>query len=185
MVLKYPQVLSYLGAEINTLTIQNSSFIRNTAPKASSIYVEESALNLVDVSIKGNTTTTANGFIFVKNPPQYDTLHMSITNCVFSENTIEIGLGGIYIETTGFQVTTSIYVEGAVMSNNKAVQGAAIFVNEVKLSEDSYIRSTTFANNEVDGRSVVFLSFVAGIIKIENNTFENNKGEESCIFISS
>ena len=40
MVYTYPSVLSNLSAS-NTLTIQNSSFLNNTAPIASAFYVEE------------------------------------------------------------------------------------------------------------------------------------------------
>ena len=36
------------------------------------------------------------------------------------------------------------------MSNNKAKQGAAIYLNNVSLSADNYIRSTTFEGNVCD-----------------------------------
>ena len=49
------------------------------------------------------------------------------------------------------------------------------------LSSDSYIRNTTFMNNESDERDAVFLSFDRGIMEISDNKFENNKGIEACI----
>ena len=129
------------------------------------------------MTIKGNTTTQADGIIYIKNPAPFETLFVSITNSIFSENTNLKGFGGIYIETTGFQILTTLYVEGSIISNNIATQGAAIFLNEVKLSEDSYIRLTTFNGNDVERFGSVLLWFVSGIMTIENNTFENNTGE--------
>ena len=55
---------------------------------------------------------------------------------------------------------------------------SAFFQN---LSSDSYIRNTTFMNNESDERDAVFLSFDRGIMEISDNKFENNKGIEACI----
>ena len=67
------------------------------------------------MTIKENTTKTAKGFIFVKNAWLYSTLSLTITNGIFSDNTNEIGLGGIYIETTGFEVEMTLYVDGVTV----------------------------------------------------------------------
>ena len=52
------------------------------------------------------------------------------------------------------------------------------------MSGDSYIRDTTFENNDSDERGAVFLSFDGGIMEISDNKFENNRRIESCICIS-
>ena len=57
------------------------------------------------------------------------------------------------------------------MSNNKAKQGATIYLRTGQLSNDSYIRNTTFENNESDERGAIFLTFDGGIIEISGNTF--------------
>ena len=52
------------------------------------------------------------------------------------------------------------------MSHNTAQQGAAIYVDTQKLTNDSYIRNITFANNDSLLRGAVFLSFDEGIMEI-------------------
>ena len=52
------------------------------------------------------------------------------------------------------------------------------------LTNDSYIRNTTFENHESQERGLVFLSFDAGIMEISGNRFASNRGTESCISIN-
>ena len=75
-----------------------------------------------------------------------------------------------------------------MISNNKALQGSAIYLETTKLIDDSYIRNTTFENNDSyqqdAERGTVFLSFDTGIMEISDNKFSSNRGIESCISIS-
>ena len=110
---------------------------------------------------------------------------IAISNGYYSDNTTESGFGGIYIANSStLEVVTSFYMQDTFVSNNKALQGAAIYLSTKTLSNDSYIRNTTFENNKTDERGVVFLSFDAGIMEISDNLFQNNRGIESCISIN-
>ena len=73
------------------------------------------------------------------------------------------------------------------MRNNYAKQGAVLYLNDISISAESEnsIRSCKFENNVSEKRGAIFLSFDAGIMEISNNTFESNRGVESCIVISS
>ena len=79
---------------------------------------------------------------------------------------------------------TKFYVDDVVISNNKAQQGSAFYLESKSLSYDSYIRTTTFANNESAERGALLLYFSGGTIEIADNKFEDNLGVESCISIS-
>ena len=82
-------------------------------------------------------------------------------------------------------------MEDSIFSDNKAREGAAICIEpltlryEKDIEHDNYIRNTIFVNNNSELRSAVLLSFDSGYLKIFNNTFENNLGIESSIFINS
>ena len=75
-----------------------------------------------------------------------------------------------------------------MISNNKAQQGSAIYLETLYLKSDSYIQNTTFENNDSINknaeRGTVYLDFDDGIMDISNNTFVKNRGIESCISIS-
>ena len=75
-------------------------------------------------------------------------------------------------------------MDDAIISNNKAQSGAAIYVITQRLSNDSYIRNTTFENNFSEENGAAFLDFEEGIMEISGNRFVNNRGAESCIAIS-
>ena len=109
---------------------------------------------------------------------------MSILNGDYSENTIENGHGGIYITNTQVGVTTQMYIESAVVSHNKASTGSAIYLNEITLSNDSYIRNTKFSNNESNKLGVVYLWFYGWTLEISDTNFENNTGADVILFIS-
>ena len=73
------------------------------------------------------------------------------------------------------------------MRNNYAKQGAVLYLNDISISAESEnsIRSCKFESNVSNNRGALFLSFDVGIMEISNNSFENNGGAESCIYISS
>ena len=133
-------------------------------------------LTLSNVTVKGNKTTEENGFIFISNTQGMRYVNVNIDFCQFSENTNELGFGGIYIENTSSDVTTGLYVTATDMSNNTAKQGAAIYVSIGSLTDDSCIRESTFHYNDSDNRGVLFISFASGIMEISDNSFENNTG---------
>ena len=109
-----------------------------------------------------------------------------MTNGNFTENTTELGYGGIYIENISMDKDASTYLSmiNSVISNNKAQQAAAIYVSTRSLTDESIIQNVTFENNESNERGAVFLSFDGGIMEISENIFKNNRGIESCISIS-
>ena len=70
----------------NTITISNSEFVNNIGPHASVIYLNLAGnLNLINVNIKGNITTTGNGFISMIAQLNLGEIH--IINGEWSENT--------------------------------------------------------------------------------------------------
>ena len=144
MVLNYAENFSQTNSRIE---IKNSKFENNTAPSASALFSEIQDLLLTNVTVKDNLTTIANGFIVVQNVGYGDSLNFAVTNGEYSENTIDQGIGGIYIHNTRLTVTTHVEIKGAVISGNNAAKGSAIYISEIVLSKDSFIHSTTFSNN--------------------------------------
>ena len=75
-----------------------------------------------------------------------------------------------------------------MISNNKAHQGSSIYLRAAVLTRDSYIRNSLFEDNDsyqgAAERGTVYLIFDDGIMDISDNTFENNRGLESCISIN-
>ena len=106
---------------IETLTISDSSFIDNSAPKGSAISSSLAvSIILSDVSIIGNETTEQDGFIFLQNHPVFERLFVTIKNGHFSENKTLNGFGGIYVQNliTTEKSETSLKVQDSVISNN-------------------------------------------------------------------
>ena len=58
--------------------------------------------------------------MYVENHHVLEELNISITNGKYRENATDEGNGGFYITNTNIQVTTRLYIEGAVISSNNA-----------------------------------------------------------------
>ena len=82
----------------STITISNSSILNNTGPFSSAIFSSSVPnFNLIDVHVKGNTSTNDNGFIMIMPNVHNDDLSICIINGDYSDNTNQGGNGGIYL----------------------------------------------------------------------------------------
>ena len=71
-----------------------------------------------------------------------------------------------------------------MISNNKVERGSTLYIS-YRSSNSSYVlRNSTFENNESGDHGAVYLYFDDGTIEISGNSFNNNRGIESCISIS-
>ena len=91
---------------VSTITISNSWFLNNTGPYSSAVFSSIwQNFNLVDVHVKGNTTTNDNGFIMITPTVFSDKLSISIINGEYSDNTNQGGSGGIYLSNANAGAT--------------------------------------------------------------------------------
>lgn len=166
------------------IEVVDSVFQGNTAIYATVARISgASGLTLRNCNITDNRAiSTSAGIMFTPLASQ-NTL-ITVTGCIFQNNT-SLRTGVIYItEETGNMLISnshaSITVSDNTFRDNKTqYSGCSLTLSGfVVLSGDSSIRDNIYLNNICkEGGSGLFVSFVSGVLLVDNNRFEGNTGE--------
>ena len=166
-----------------SIEITDSVFTDNVAIYATLARVSEAlSLTLSNCTATGNRAiSTSAGFMFT--PLVFNDTSVIVTDCRFRNNSALRGGVAYIVEETGNMVIGSSHVSITLLDcefedNKSEYGGCALTISGfVVLSSQSVVRNNRFINNScTEGGSGLFVSFVSGVLQVENNHFEGNKG---------
>ncbi len=154
--------------ENDTLTVKNCSFINSTE---GAIHVGEGLDHIVidDCSFIDNSADNG-GAINISDTGYWRNTKISITNCLFENNTASGDGGAIYISKSGN--TKDVLIENCSFVNNSAESGGGAAHIIMTNTEKCLINICTFVSNSAHMSSVIHLS--SDNTNITNCRFEKN-----------
>jgi predicted outer membrane repeat protein len=174
------------------LTINNSTFINNTADNGGAIYNDRGNLTITNSIFINNTATNGTiysnvGNIILNNNTFTNNIvrtggvisgnkcNTTIINNLFMNNSAEYG--GAICLTHNYNSAYTYYSINKVINNtftsNKATYGGAIY----SFGTDDTINNNIFINNTADNHGGAILNSISNQT-IKNNTFTNNNAEQ-------
>lgn len=174
-----------MNVEWADLIIENSSFIKNNAPKyynGGAIFISESNVNVSDSTFDSNTAYFSGGAVC------FQSGKMTIDNSKFNNNSAgEMGgaiyecAGNIVVKNSLFDSNTAKESGGAIsMSSEEYMVDACDFINctadaggAVYLGSKGTVKNTNFINNHANADGGVLYGEICEV-NMDNCNFKNN-----------
>ncbi len=167
----------YHASSGTTMTVNNSSFLRNIAKTAGgAIYMSTGKLDIKNSQLKENKATTTGGAI-------HSVVEVTISSSRFDKNTAATGGGAIYCSTS------MILQNCDFRFNTTDIHGGAIYMTSTSTGPtDTKIINSSFSENIangsgnfVQGGGAIIITFATSTSKLTaiNNTFYANKSPNS------
>ena len=140
-------------------TIQESEFVKNTAPLGGAIDIDDSKVDIINCAFTENTVDT-NGIVSSTNSD------LTITSSNFTDNTAGNYGGAVYVVGT-----SNTNIKDSEFTGNKAVAGSAIIDFS---SGDLSIDSCILTENEGTSLGAIYVHSFANSFSIKDSIFADN-----------
>ncbi|MBQ6628383.1 MAG: right-handed parallel beta-helix repeat-containing protein, partial [Methanobrevibacter sp.] len=173
------------------ITISNSTFNNNVAQQHAGLYlqVDGQTGNIIGCNFTNNNATNGDGGAIY----DYSSRVVTVSDSRFENNSASGNGGAIFVTSRACTVVAdshfinntagvnggAIYVAGdnvtvtsSEFTQNKAINGSAIYVNN-ETAQNFTVKDSTFTNNRASGNGTIYIKNVTGL-KFGDNTFTGN-----------
>ena len=150
------RVIRFLGADTDVYTLSNLTITKGATTSGAGVYVATGTANIVNCTVKGNTSSTSGGGVYVAGAGA-----AKITNTLIAENSAKYG-GGLFVYG---RAGKSVVVTNTTITGNKATtNGSGLFTETADGTLE--IRNSIIALNMV--KSDVYKKASGRVIKAYN-----------------